>query len=144
MKKKLVSIIINCFNGEKYLQQAINSVLNQKYKNFEVIFIDNCSSDNSALIYKKTKDRRFKYFKTKKKLKLYESRNFALKKVKGNYIAFLDTDDWWNKNFLSSRQKFFFFKSKNMVFLFLIVYIIMKIPINSKFFPKKNYRLVIF
>ena len=67
MKKKLVSIIINCFNGEKYLQQAINSVLNQKYKNFEVIFIDNCSSDNSALIYKKTKDRRFKYFKTKKK-----------------------------------------------------------------------------
>jgi len=112
MKKKLVSIIINCFNGEKYLQQAINSVLNQKYKNFEVIFIDNCSSDNSALIYKKTKDRRFKYFKTKKKLKLYESRNFALKKVKGNYIAFLDTDDWWNKNFLSSRQKFFLSNKK--------------------------------
>ena len=107
MKKKLVSIIINCLNGEKYLQQAINSVLNQKYKNFEVIFIDNCSNDNSALIYKKVKDKRFKYFKTKKKIKLYESRNLALKKVKGNYIAFLDTDDWWNKNFLSSRQKFF-------------------------------------
>ncbi len=107
MKKKLVSIIINCFNGEKYLQKTLDSILSQKYQKFEVIFIDNCSTDSSAKIYKKIKDKRFKYFKTYKKIKLYDSRNFALKKTKGDYIAFLDADDWWSENFLSSRQKFF-------------------------------------
>ena len=107
MKKKLISIIINCFNGEKYLQQTLNSILNQDYKNFEVVFVDNCSTDSSAKIFKKIKDKRLKYFRTKKKLKLYDSRNFALNKVKGDYIAFLDADDWWDKNFLKSRLKFF-------------------------------------
>jgi len=107
MKRQLVSIIINCFNGEKYLQQTLNSILRQKYRNFEVIFVDNCSNDASATIYKSIKDKRFKYFKTTKKIKLYASRNFALKKTKGDYITFLDSDDWWNENFLSSRKKFF-------------------------------------
>ena len=94
MKRKLVSIIINCFNGEKYLQQTLNSILNQKYKKFEVIFIDNCSTDSSPKIYKKIKDKRFKYFKTPQKLKLYASRNFAIKRAKGDFVAFLDADDW--------------------------------------------------
>ena len=67
MKKKLVSIIINCFNGEKYLSKTLDSILKQKYKKFEVIFIDNCSTDSSAEIFKKIEDKRFKYFKTKKK-----------------------------------------------------------------------------
>ena len=67
MKKKLISIIVNCYNGEKYLYQTLQSILDQKYKNFEVIFVDNCSTDSSAKIYKKIKDKRFKYFKTKKK-----------------------------------------------------------------------------
>ena len=107
MKNKLVSIIVNCYNGEKYLSQNLESLLNQKYRNFEVIFIDNCSTDNSASIYKKIKDKRFKYFKTKKKIKLYEARNLALKKTKGNFIAFLDVDDWWESAFLNSKKKFF-------------------------------------
>ncbi|MBK87177.1 MAG: hypothetical protein CMC86_08320, partial [Flavobacteriaceae bacterium] len=93
MKNKLVSIIVNCFNGEKYLSQTLESILSQNYMNFEVIFVDNCSTDSSAKIFKKIKDKRFKYFKTKKKIKLYASRNFALKKCKGNFIAFLDSDD---------------------------------------------------
>ena len=107
MKNKLVSIIVNCHNGEKYLSQSLQSILDQKYKNFEVIFVDNCSTDKSALIFKKIKDKRFKYFKTKKKIKLYDSRNLALKKTKGNYIAFLDVDDWWDTNYLNSRKNFF-------------------------------------
>lgn len=107
MKKNLVSIIINCYNGEKYLQKTLNSVVNQKYKNFEVIFIDNCSTDKSANIFKKINDKRFKYFKTKEKINLYEGRNFALKKCKGKFITFLDADDWWDEVFLSSRNKFF-------------------------------------
>jgi len=112
MTKKLISIIINCFNGEKYLEKNLNSILKQKYKNYEVIFIDNCSTDSSSKIYKKIKDKRFKYFKTSKKIKLYASRNFALKKAKGEFITFLDVDDWWNEKFLSSRKKFFLSSKK--------------------------------
>ena len=107
MKNKLVSIIINCFNGEKFLSKTLQSVLDQTYKNFEVIFVDNCSTDKSKAIFKKIKDKRFKYFKTKKKIKLYEARNFALKKIKGKFVSFLDADDWWDKEFLNSRILFF-------------------------------------
>ena len=107
MKKKLVSIIINCFNGEKYLRTTLKSVRSQIFKNYEVIFFDNCSTDQSANIFKSFKDKRFKYFKTTKKISLYKSRNLALKKCKGNFITFLDADDWWEKNFLISRKKFF-------------------------------------
>ena len=107
MKKKLISIIINCYNGEKYLSETLSSILHQKYKNFEVIFVDNCSNDSSSKIFKKINDSRFKYFKTKKKIKLYEARNYALKKCKGHFITFIDTDDWWDRNFLFSRSKFF-------------------------------------
>ena len=67
MKKKLVSIIVNCFNGEKYLLKTLNSVLKQKYQNFELVFIDNSSTDASAKLFKSIKDRRFRYYKTKKK-----------------------------------------------------------------------------
>ncbi len=106
-QSNLISIIINCFNGEKYLSKTIESILKQKYNNYEVIFIDNCSTDNSKKIFKETKDSRFKYFKTKKKIKLYEARNFALRKCKGKFIAFIDTDDWWEENYLASRYKFY-------------------------------------
>mgnify|MGYP001375239657 FL=1 len=112
MTKKLISIVVNCFNGEKYLEKNLNSILKQKYKKYEVIFIDNCSTDSSSKIYKKIKDKRFKYFKTSKKIKLYASRNFALKKAKGEFITFLDVDDWWNEKFLSSRKNFFLSNKK--------------------------------
>ena len=106
MQKKLVSIIINCHNGEKYLLTTLKSILNQTYSNYEVIFVDNCSKDNSRKIFKQIKDKRFKYFKLKKKQNLYSARNFALNKCKGSFVTFLDTDDWWNKNFLYSRKLF--------------------------------------
>ena len=93
MKKRLVSIIINCYNGEKYLFETLKSIQNQKYKNFEVIFIDNCSTDNTYKIFKNVKDRRFKYFKTKKKIKLYNARNFALKEAANEWVVILDHDD---------------------------------------------------
>ena len=56
--KSLVSIIMNCYNGEKYLYDSIKSVINQKYKNWELIFWDNKSTDNSAKIFKSFKDSR--------------------------------------------------------------------------------------
>lgn len=66
--------------------------------------MNNCSVDASEKIYKKIKDKRFRYFKTKKKIKLYEARNLALKKCKGDFIAFIDTDDWWEKKLFKFKK----------------------------------------
>ena len=66
--KGLISIIMNCHNGETYLKEAIQSVLNQSYKNWELIFWDNNSTDKSAQIFQSFQDKRLKYFFTKKKL----------------------------------------------------------------------------
>ena len=119
---KKVSVIINCHNGEKYLKKCISSVINQKYQNFEIIFFDNFSSDNSKKIATDFKEKRLKYFFNKKKIPLYQARNKALKKTTGEIIAFLDVDDWWNKNYLSSREKLFinknydYFYSNTLIF----------------------------
>ena len=61
-KQPLVSIIINCYNGETYLHDCIKSVLSQTYRNWEIIFWDNISEDGSAEIFKSYNDKRFKYF----------------------------------------------------------------------------------
>lgn len=91
----LVSIIMNCFNGEKYLREAIDSVLNQTYQNWEIIFWDNQSTDNSAEIFNEYNDPRFKYFYAHKHTWLYEARNYAIERSNGDFVAFLDVDDWW-------------------------------------------------
>jgi glycosyltransferase involved in cell wall biosynthesis len=96
---------MNCYNGETYLADAIKSILLQTYKNFEVIFWDNKSNDNSASIYKSFKDKRLKYYHAKKHTSLYQARNLALKKSRGKFIAFLDADDIWLKDKLSSQIK---------------------------------------
>jgi glycosyltransferase involved in cell wall biosynthesis len=94
-KEPLVSVLMNCYNGEKYLRQAIDSVLAQTYKNWEIIFWDNQSTDRSAEIFKSYKDARFKYFYAPTHTWLYEARNYALEKVNGDFVALLDVDDWW-------------------------------------------------
>ena len=90
----LVSVLMNCFNGEKYLREAIDSVINQTYQNWEIVFWDNASTDNSASIAK-SYDERIKYHLASETTPLGKARNFGLKYCKGKYIAFLDTDDIW-------------------------------------------------
>ena len=104
-KKKLVSIIVNCYNGEKYVSRCLKSIFSQTHKNFEIIFWDNLSTDKSQNELKKFKDKRIRYFKSKKFLKLYEARNFAINKAKGDYIAFLDIDDTLEKKKLQLQLK---------------------------------------
>ena len=108
----LVSVIMNCYNGELYLVEAIKSILSQTYKNFEVIFWDNKSTDNSANIYKSFNDKRLKYYYSNSFTTLYDARNRAIKKSKGKFIAFLDTDDLWDKDKLYLQIKKF--KKKNI------------------------------
>jgi glycosyltransferase involved in cell wall biosynthesis len=107
----LVSIIINCHNGEEYLEQTLRSVLNQTYKNWELIFFDNSSNDESKNIFKSFDDKRLRYFYNKKKINLYHARNKAIQKTKGEFITFIDVDDWWEKNNLKSRKEFFLNRS---------------------------------
>mgnify|MGYP001198032909 CR=1 FL=1 len=88
---------MNCHNGQKFLKESINSVYDQTYKNWEIIFVDNMSEDNTAEIAK-SYDNKLKYFRTYDFLSLYRARNFALRKCNGNLITFLDSDDIWYKN----------------------------------------------
>ena len=101
---------MNCHNGEQYLEQSLKSIISQTYSNWELIFWDNLSTDKSKDIVESFKDKRIKYFSSEKFLKLYEARNQAVKKAKGNYISFLDTDDYWLKDKLEKQINF---KRKN-------------------------------
>ena len=116
MSEPLVSIIMNCYNGSKYLNEALQSIINQTYKNWELIFWDNLSNDNSKEIFKKYNDKRFKYFLADKHTVLYEARNLAVKKVKGEFVAFLDTDDVWLKEKLEEQIKLFSNKKIGLVY----------------------------
>lgn len=89
-----VSVIMNCFNCEKYLAEAIDSVYAQTYKNWEIIFWDNASSDRSAKIAKSYDDK-LRYFRGEETVSLGAARNKALERAKGEFIAFLDCDDLW-------------------------------------------------
>jgi len=91
----LVSVIMNCYNGEKYLKEAVDSVLAQTYGNWELIFWDNQSTDRSAEIFNSYTDKRLKYFYAENHTVLYEARGYAVEKSCGKYIAFLDCDDLW-------------------------------------------------
>tara|TARA_B100000242_G_C42951480_1_gene441170 strand:- start:76 stop:876 length:801 start_codon:yes stop_codon:yes gene_type:complete len=103
----LVSVIINCYNGQKYLEQCIKSILNQNYKNWELIFYDNCSTDSSKDIFKKYSDNNnFFYVKSKKLINLYSARNKALEFTNGKYICYIDVDDLWSEEKLEEQVKF--------------------------------------
>ena len=95
MTKPLVSIIVNCYNGEKYLQDAINSIYAQSYQNWEIIFWDNNSNDSSAEIALSC-DKKLKYYKSQFTTPLGKARTQAVSKAKGEYLAFLDCDDLWH------------------------------------------------
>lgn len=91
----LVSFVINCYNGEAFLNKCLNSILNQTYSNWELIFWDNASTDTSAEIFNSYNDNRFKYFKSFKNVTLGQARAWAVNECKGEFIAFLDVDDEW-------------------------------------------------
>jgi len=91
----LVSIVINCYNGERYLSEALESVFKQKYQNWEIIFWDNQSTDKSAEIIKSYPDERIKYYKAGVFTGLGLARNLAVNKAQGEWVAFLDCDDVW-------------------------------------------------
>jgi len=103
----LVSVVINCYNGEKYLRQSIESVLDQSYQNFELIFWDNKSTDQSKNIIQSYQDKRIRYFYSKNHTTLYHARNLSLKECKGDFVCFLDVDDYFLKNKIAKQLLYF-------------------------------------
>ncbi len=91
----LVSFVMNCYNGEKYLNRSLKSILDQTYENWELVFWDNASTDSSKAILESYHEPRFKYYCSKENVTLGQARAWAVDACKGDFIAFLDVDDEW-------------------------------------------------
>ena len=104
----LISIIIPYFKKKLFILKTINSVLNQSHKNLEIIIIYDDSDLSDLKFLKKfcKKDKRIKIYLNKKNMGVSKSRNLGIKKSKGKYIAFIDSDDSWKKNKLKIQLDF--------------------------------------
>lgn len=103
---KLVSIITPSYNSAKFIKQCIESVIAQTYTNWEMLIVDDYSADNSLQILKKYNDKRIQLIELDKNVGASESRNVAIRKAKGKYIAFLDSDDLWEPQKLEKQISF--------------------------------------
>jgi teichuronic acid biosynthesis glycosyltransferase TuaG len=118
MNTSLVSIITPTYNSEKFIIETIQSVQNQSYTNWEMIIVDDCSSDNtsSRVLAISKNDSRIQFFQLEKNLGTGATRDFALSKASGRYITFLDSDDLWKP--LKLEKQIDFLCSKNLPFTF--------------------------
>lgn len=114
----LVSIIMPMHNSEKYVAESIDSVLSQTYSNWELIIVDDGSTDGSVSVVDGYADNRIILLRHKKAKGAAEARNYALREAKGRWIAFLDSDDLWlpeklekQINFMESNQYSFSYTS---------------------------------
>lgn len=106
IKQPLVSVIMNCRNGEKYLREAIDSIFAQTYGNWEIVFFDNASTDGSGAIARSYGEK-VRYYRCEEKLSLGAARNAAIAQANGQLIAILDTDDRWLPNKLALQVPIF-------------------------------------
>ena len=108
MPNKKISIVIPVFNAELYITNTIQSIVNQSYKNWELLLIDDCSNDNSSHVIKKlmSKDNRIKYYKLETNSGPAIARNKGIELANGDFICFLDADDYWQKDKLEKQLTF--------------------------------------
>jgi len=140
-KQPLVSIIIPCYNGEKFIGEAIKSVLNQTYQNWELIIVDDGSKDKSKEIIKQycATDDRIKYIQHKKNKGIPFARNTGIKISNGEYIAFLDQDDLWLAEKLKEQVGIFKEDKKQKIGLIFSNLLFMKDgKINIRSWPSKR------
>ena len=118
IKEDLVSIIVPVYNCEKFINDTIKTVQNQTYKNWELLFVNDCSPDKSKEIIEKyaREETKIKLINLKENSGAAIARNTGIKNAKGKYIAFLDADDMWNKQKLEEQIKFM--KDNNYDFTF--------------------------
>ena len=111
---KKVSVIIPVYNSSKYLYECLDSVINQTYKNLEIICIDDCSKDDSVKIINSFKDKRIKLIQLKYNSGAAIARNKGIELSTGDYITFLDSDDYWYLYKIEKQIKFI----KNKAFIY--------------------------
>lgn len=105
--EELVSVIMPSYNTARFIKETIESVLEQTYSNWELIIVDDCSTDNTdKVVSEYLKDERIRYIKNEKNSGAAISRNRALREAKGKWIAFLDSDDLWEADKLEKQIGF--------------------------------------
>ena len=126
------SIVVPVYNVEKYINKALDSILNQTYNNFEVIIVNDGSTDNSQkIIDKYTKlDKRFKSYK-KENGGLSSTRNFGIKYTTGDYLLFIDSDDYIEKDYLEQANKVTNYTHPDLEYD--VVFVISNIPFESHY-----------
>lgn len=102
----LVSIIMPSYNTRDYIGASIESVLAQTYENWELLIVDDCSTDDTDAVVAKFTDPRIRYLKNERNSGAAVSRNYALREARGRWIAFLDSDDLWEPEKLSRQLNF--------------------------------------
>lgn len=105
-KKTLISIIVPVYNTEKYIERCLDSIMKQDYPNFEVILVNDGSTDESRIIIQKYKEKykNISYIKQENK-GVGAARNAGIKVAKGDYISFVDSDDYISKDFIETMMK---------------------------------------
>lgn len=109
-----VSVIIPMYNSSKYIVECVNSVINQTYKKLEIILVDDKSNDSTLKKVNRIKDKRIKIIKLKKNVGAAEARNKGIEASTGDYICFLDSDDYWKLDKVEKQVKFI----KDKVFIY--------------------------
>lgn len=109
-----MSIIMPSWNTERFIAESIQSVIDQTYKKWELLIVDDCSTDNTDEIVASFQDDRIRYFKNEKNSGAALTRNRAMREAQGEWIAFLDSDDLWAPKKLERQLKFM--KKNNLVF----------------------------
>ena len=102
-KRKMVSIIMPTYNRANLILRSVKSVLKQTYDNFELIIIDDGSTDQTETIISSLNEGRIRYLKSETNQGACHARNRGIASAKGEYIAFLDSDNVWDKSYLDSR-----------------------------------------
>ena len=129
---ELVSIVMPSYNTAKYISDSIKSVLAQTYQNWELLIVDDCSTDNTLEIVKSFSDTRIILLQNEKNSGAAVSRNYALRGAKGKWIAFLDSDDIWLPEKLEKQIRFM--NENNLAFTFTDY----RICLNGKWLPYIN------
>ena len=115
-----VSVIIPMYNSSKFILECVNSVINQTYKNLEIILIDDKSKDDTLKVVKKIKDKRIKLIESSFNSGAATCRNKGIEASTGDYICFLDADDFWVKDKVEKQVKFI--KDKSFIYSKYIYY----------------------
>ena len=139
---KKVSVIIPMHNSSKHLEECIDSIIKQTYKELEIIVVDDHSKDDSISIIKKKKDPRIKIYSLKENTGAAYARNLGIEKSSGDYICFIDADDYWYKEKIEKQISFI--EKNNYTFIYDNYYYLKKGKTKKAKVPKSlNYEQAI-